>query len=215
MYEGRSGRRSCPRLPRGRQHPSERFGESFVRSWGGSLRAEKDANEETERFIQDQQTCREFRQSEENTMQESINSSKVLNPSSRATDVRQGHRIQQKCWTGFSRHRKSLRNPKIRRKTWSQSIRDRNPLPTMEHRSLERKVPRKSKILQHGYQGPKAKMKAGIRFCDLAEWKKSGIGQHHDLLGKVRKKAKTTRYLFRGHKGGNAKVVCICSALDR
>ncbi len=82
-------------------------------------------------------------------------------------------RIQQNSWTSFSRHRKSLRNIKIRRKTWSQLIRDRNP-PTMGHPCLDRKVLRKSKILQHGCQGPKAKMKVGIRFCDLAEWKRSG-----------------------------------------
>ncbi len=56
-------------------------------------------------------------------------------------------------------------------------------------------------------------MKVGI-ICDLAEWEKSGI-YHGDLLGRVRKKSKTTQYLFHGHKGESDKEVRCCKALDR
>ncbi len=116
--------------------------------------------------------------------------------------------IRRMSWIRFSRHRKSLRNPKIRWKTWSQPISSvepsRSALSTMEHPSLDRNVRRKSNILRHGSRGPKAKMKVGIRFCDLAEWKTSGI-YHDDLLGRIRKKTRISRYLIHGHKGESAK----------
>ncbi len=81
-------------------------------------------------------------------------------------------------------------------------------------RKMEHKFPYGSKILQHGCQGPKAKKKAGIRFCDLAEWKKSGIGHNDDSLGRVRKKAKTIRYRIQGHKAESAEEVHSCKALS-
>ncbi len=57
-----------------------------------------------------------------------------------------GPGIQQKYWTGFSRHRKKEDGPQGRR--WSLYKRIR------KEKKKEHKVPRGSKILQHGCQGP-------------------------------------------------------------
>ncbi len=143
------------------------------------------------------------------------------------------HKIHQRFWTRFPRNWRTCKNPNSHRKSFRYQnpssvigFPNKRQMATNKsrgrsHQRMKKKTKRrwstnnvphqvKKKIrrftsLRRGWkERHKTKMKKSFRSYAMEEWKKPGI-QSHELLGRVRKKVNSSRYIFHGHKGESPK----------